>query len=67
MTLIYPPLPPTSKNLLHHFVQEHSPQYTKHDQLFKQLIENFFEEFLDVFFPQVHEHIDFEHISFLSG
>lgn len=33
--------------------------YTKHDLLFKQLINNFFEEFLEAFFPDVHQHVDF--------
>ncbi|MEI3611369.1 Rpn family recombination-promoting nuclease/putative transposase [Pseudogracilibacillus sp. SO30301A] len=40
--------------------KENSPQYTKHDQLFKQLIHTFFEEFLDAFFPEIHEQIDFQ-------
>lgn len=63
MTLIYPP---ATKDLPHHLIQEDSGKYTKHDQLFKQLIEAFFEEFLEAFFPQIHEHIDFEDITFLS-
>ncbi|WP_231563711.1 MULTISPECIES: Rpn family recombination-promoting nuclease/putative transposase [Anoxybacillus] len=37
-----------------------------HDRLFKELITTFFEEFLLLFFPHVHEHIDFQHVSFLS-
>ncbi|MBA2878606.1 hypothetical protein HNR63_001676 [Anoxybacillus kamchatkensis] len=37
-----------------------------HDRLFKELITTFFEEFLLLFFPHVHEHIDFQHMSFLS-
>ncbi|CUA80588.1 transposase [Anoxybacillus suryakundensis] len=37
-----------------------------HDRLFKELITTFFEEFLLLFFPHVHEHIDFYHVSFLS-
>jgi len=37
-----------------------------HDQLFKQLIYYFFEEFLEVFFPDVHAHIDFSSIKPLS-
>ena len=40
-------------------INENSPQYTKHDQLFKQLIHTFFEEFLEAFFPEIHEQIDF--------
>src|SRR5699024_11355441 len=29
------------------------PAYTKHDQLFKELINTFFKEFLEAFFPDV--------------
>ncbi|WP_346729051.1 Rpn family recombination-promoting nuclease/putative transposase [Lederbergia citrea] len=48
------------------FVREDSTQYIHHDQLFKQLIHTFFTEFLEVFFPDVHEHIDFSTIKPLS-
>ncbi|MBB5354198.1 putative transposase/invertase (TIGR01784 family) [Anoxybacillus mongoliensis] len=37
-----------------------------HDRLFKELIQTFFEEFIVLFFPTMHEHIDFRHVSFLS-
>jgi len=37
-----------------------------HDRLFKELIQTFFEEFILLFFPHIHEHIDFRHMSFLS-
>ncbi len=37
-----------------------------HDRLFKELIQTFFEEFIVLFFPMMHEHIDFRHVSFLS-
>ena len=37
-----------------------------HDRLFKELIQTFFEEFIILFFPTMHEHIDFQHVSFLS-
>ncbi|GAA3883942.1 hypothetical protein GCM10022628_01730 [Anoxybacillus suryakundensis] len=37
-----------------------------HDRLFKELIQTFFEEFIVLFFPTMHEHIDFQHVSFLS-
>src|SRR5690625_422055 len=47
-------------------VREETPGYTKHDQLFKQLIETFFEEFLEAFFPEIHDEIDFEKITYLS-
>src|SRR5699024_4628290 len=35
------------------------PTYTKRDQLFKELINEFFKEFLEAFFPEVHDNIDF--------
>lgn len=38
------------------------PIYTKHDQLFKELINEFFKEFLEAFFPDVHDNIDFHTI-----
>ncbi|RDE34609.1 Rpn family recombination-promoting nuclease/putative transposase [Parageobacillus thermoglucosidasius] len=37
-----------------------------HDRLFKELIQAFFEEFILLFFPNMYEHIDFRHLSFLS-
>ena len=40
--------------------------YTKHDQLYKELIGTFFEEFLEVFFPDIHKEIDFRKIKPLS-
>ncbi|WP_371817503.1 Rpn family recombination-promoting nuclease/putative transposase [Virgibacillus sp. MSJ-26] len=36
--------------------------YTKHDQLFKELINTFIKEFLEVFFPDVHDNIDLQAI-----
>lgn len=47
-------------------VLEEESAYTHHDQLFKDLIHIFFQEFLDVFFPEVHHHIDFDTIKPLS-
>lgn len=47
-------------------VREDSSQYIHHDQLFKQLINTFFKEFLELFFPEVHNHIDFPSIKPLS-
>ncbi|MFD2131629.1 Rpn family recombination-promoting nuclease/putative transposase [Pseudogracilibacillus auburnensis] len=44
-------------------IKENSSQYTKHDLLFKQLINEFFEEFLEAFFPEFHAQIDFQHIT----
>jgi hypothetical protein len=37
-----------------------------HDRLFKELIRTFFAEFMELFFPEVHEVIDFNHVIFLS-
>ena len=37
-----------------------------HDRLFKELLETFFGEFVELFFPQVYEAIDLEHIKFLQ-
>jgi len=47
-------------------VLEEETDYTHHDQLFKELIHIFFEEFLEAFFPEVHHHIDFNSIKPLS-
>lgn len=47
-------------------LKEEVPSYTNQDQLFKQLIQTFFEEFFEAFFPQVHQIVNFEHITFLS-
>ncbi|GAA4068504.1 hypothetical protein [Amphibacillus indicireducens] len=40
--------------------------YTKHDQLYKELIDTFFEEFLEVFFPDIHNNLNFQQIRPLS-
>jgi len=45
---------------------EKNKKYMKHDQSFKELIHHFFEEFLEAFFPEVHEHIDFQSIKPMS-
>jgi hypothetical protein len=37
-----------------------------HDRLFKELIRTYFKEFIQLFFPEVFEAIDFEHVNFLS-
>ena len=50
-------------------IQEKPPSrftYTKHDQLYKELIQTFFQEFLEVFFPEIHKAIDFERVKPLS-
>lgn len=47
-------------------VREDPHLYVHHDQLFKQLIHTFFAEFIDLFFPDVYLHIDFDSIKPLS-
>ncbi|WP_228275655.1 RpnC/YadD family protein [Gracilibacillus oryzae] len=47
-------------------VHEDSSKYLSHDQLFIQLIGTFFEEFLELFFPDVHRSIDFSDVKPLS-
>ena len=37
-----------------------------HDRLFKELLETFFSEFVELFFPQVYKATDLEHINFLQ-
>ncbi len=37
-----------------------------HDRLFKTLLRTFFKEFIELFFPEVAEALDFEHVVFLS-
>ena len=47
-------------------IKEDSKTYISHDQLFKQLIRTFFAEFMEAFFPEIHEHIDFSVLKPLS-
>ena len=47
-------------------IKEDSKKYIPHDQLFKQLIHTFFGEFMEAFFPEVLEHIDFVTLKPLS-
>nr|WP_026287182.1 transposase [Gracilibacillus lacisalsi] len=47
-------------------VHEDTPTYIDHDQLFKQLIGTFFDEFIEVFFPSVHQQLDFSSLKPLS-
>lgn len=47
-------------------IHETPNTYIHHDQLFKQLIQTFFEEFLEAFFPEVHKSIDFSVLKPLS-
>src|SRR5690625_2317886 len=46
--------------------QEGKPPYTHHDLLFKRLIETFFVEFMEAFFPELYDGIDFQSIKYLS-
>ncbi|MCO7175470.1 Rpn family recombination-promoting nuclease/putative transposase [Sporolactobacillus kofuensis] len=39
---------------------------TDHDRLFKELLHNFFDEFLEAFFPEVFSALDLAHKKFLS-
>lgn len=48
-------------------VREDHTKYIHHDQLFKELIHTFFSDFLELFFPEVHLHIDFSSIKPLSN
>lgn len=48
------------------FISEEKKPYISHDQLFKGLIHYFFEEFLEAFFPEVHDYIDFKTINPMS-
>ncbi|MBM4763113.1 Rpn family recombination-promoting nuclease/putative transposase [Bacillus sp. B15-48] len=48
-------------------VREEPHQYIHHDQLFKQLIHTFFAEFLECFFSEVHDAVDFSSLIPLSG
>lgn len=41
-------------------------QRIDHDRLFKELLETFFVDFVELFFPKAYEAIDLEHIKFLQ-
>lgn len=47
-------------------IKETPKNYHLHDQLFKELLHNFFEEFLEAFFPEVHHYVDFSSVKPLS-
>ena len=47
-------------------VREDPKPYIHHDQLFKQLFRTFFAEFLEAFFPEVYEYVDFSAVTLLS-
>jgi hypothetical protein len=42
-----------------------SREHEKHDEVFKLLLENFFLEFIDLFFPQISRLIDTKHVIFM--
>ena len=42
------------------------PTHTDHDRLFKELLEEYFAEFIQAFFPQIYGEIDFSHLKFLQ-
>src|SRR5690625_108024 len=48
------------------FIREEYEPNIPHDLLFKQLIQMYFEEFIEVFFPKFHAKIDFNSVNFLS-
>jgi hypothetical protein len=45
-------------------LEEHL-SYTDHDRLFKLLIETFFADFMRLYFPEIHQQIDYAHLKFL--
>ncbi|MEF3330385.1 Rpn family recombination-promoting nuclease/putative transposase [Oceanobacillus oncorhynchi] len=47
-------------------IYEEEADYMKHERLTKKLIQEFFEEFIKAFFPNLHPHIDFSNVSFLE-
>ncbi|MEI3614025.1 transposase [Pseudogracilibacillus sp. SO30301A] len=47
-------------------VLERKSIYIDHDRLFKELIQTFFQEFIEAFFPKVHAYIDFSSVTFLE-
>lgn len=47
-------------------INETKRTYKSHDHLFKRLIETFFSEFIEAFFPEVYKEVDFSSLKFLS-
>src|SRR5690606_13446401 len=47
-------------------VQREEKMTVDHDLLFKELLRNFFREFTELFYPELHEMIDYTHLVFLS-
>ena len=42
------------------------PDTIDHDRLFKELLQEFFSEFIQAFFPHIYQEIDFSHLRFLQ-
>ena len=47
-------------------ILEEKADYMRHDRLFKKLIKEFFEAFIEGFFPDLHPYIDFSEVTFLE-
>ena len=47
-------------------LNDHRESRIDHDHLFKEVLQDFFEEFLMLFFPSIYEEIDFAHLKFLD-
>ena len=48
------------------FVLERQSPYTDHDRLFKEVIQIFFQDFMEAFFPEEHKYINFSAVRFLE-
>src|SRR5690625_4751199 len=57
---------PTMQGLSSLIVKEEKPSYIPHDLLFKKLLKTFFEQFIEVFFPNFYRNIDFQSVKFVS-
>lgn len=49
-----------------HLLLEKPAKYTDHDRLFKLLIQTFFKEFIEAFFPTIYKTINFSTVKFLD-
>src|SRR5690625_461358 len=56
-----------NKTPQHLLLHEDKQPYISHDLLFKELIQTYFEQFIDLFFPEIHTNIDFSTVKFLTG
>lgn len=66
MTLTPVPYENPTKNHQYNLIYEDNKSYNIHDQLFKNLIHNFFAEFLEAFFPEIHKYVDFSTVKPMS-